>query len=443
MLVATGNVSSREPTARALLLRPTNCGVAPQAGGGPLLASLAVGVIVLGSHRSGTSAITELVSTFGFDVGSSDSLLPPTDANRRGYFELLSLMKVNDSILAEAGGTVFDPPTQTNYEAQLGHSAKDYLDAFRAEHPGDRYVWKDPRLSLTFTLWREILPKPDLVVLMVRHPLAVAESLGARGDVPDAPGGVALWEAYTRAAIRSCVGLPVLVVDYDTMVSNPASAGESLAAAFTSLDVEYIDQPIVSSSVLDASSARSGHAQCPLAEEQLRLWEQVSAMVGFHPRLDAIEDNELSVSARQVFAVRRTLTQLPLEQLREVARLSDGADTLAGNLDSLQSDLDEANAQIERLTGERIQRNKELLAAIDGAKAAEASRGAALGRLAVAEHELQANHYHHARWEEEVAFLRHTTGTADQRVKDIEQSTSWKLTQAAGRPIRFLRRLTK
>ena len=42
-------------------------------------------VVVLGMHRSGTSALTKALELFGIDLGTD--LLPPQDDNPKGFFE--------------------------------------------------------------------------------------------------------------------------------------------------------------------------------------------------------------------------------------------------------------------------------------------------------------------------------------------------------------------
>ena len=54
-------------------------------------------VIVLGSHRSGTSVTTRLVSYLGFNLG--ENLMEPNNDNPKGYFEDIDIYNFNEKIL--------------------------------------------------------------------------------------------------------------------------------------------------------------------------------------------------------------------------------------------------------------------------------------------------------------------------------------------------------
>lgn len=64
---------------------------------------------------------------------------------------------------------------------------------------------------------------------MVRNPLEVAHSLGARNLFP-IRYSLALWERYTREALTGLEGLPVLVTLYGSLLADPAGwCGETVA----------------------------------------------------------------------------------------------------------------------------------------------------------------------------------------------------------------------
>jgi hypothetical protein len=67
-------------------------------------------VVILGMHRSGTSALTGVLGLAG--AGLPANLMPATPANPRGYFESQLLYELHEEILAEAGVTWQDllPP---------------------------------------------------------------------------------------------------------------------------------------------------------------------------------------------------------------------------------------------------------------------------------------------------------------------------------------------
>jgi hypothetical protein len=58
-------------------------------------------LVVLGCHRSGTSALTGLLSAVGFMPGKR--LLPPNQFNERGYFEDALIGEHNEALLRNLG----------------------------------------------------------------------------------------------------------------------------------------------------------------------------------------------------------------------------------------------------------------------------------------------------------------------------------------------------
>ena len=58
-------------------------------------------IVVLGMHRSGTSAITRGLQTLGVNLGSS--LIPPDDNNEKGFFEDIEINSFNNQLLSALG----------------------------------------------------------------------------------------------------------------------------------------------------------------------------------------------------------------------------------------------------------------------------------------------------------------------------------------------------
>src|SRR5277367_6186978 len=69
-----------------------------------------MGVLVLGMHRSGTSALAGALEAMGFEAGPSDDLMEGDEGNPQGYFELRSIAALNDEVLAHYRGRWDSPP---------------------------------------------------------------------------------------------------------------------------------------------------------------------------------------------------------------------------------------------------------------------------------------------------------------------------------------------
>ena len=178
--------------------------------------------LVLGMHRSGTSALANLLALAGADLPRE--VMPADAHNARGYFEPWRIAVFNDRRLA-AAGTAWDDPF-----AALAPAPEDEADwreearrLFRAQFGRRRRpLLKDPRVSVLGDLWRSVLDAEGLgarVFIPVRHPLAVAGSLAARDGFPTRKS-VMVWMAYMLAAEAASRDLPRAFVDYDGLLED-------------------------------------------------------------------------------------------------------------------------------------------------------------------------------------------------------------------------------
>jgi hypothetical protein len=192
-----------------------------------------MGVLVLGMHRSGTSALAGALEAMGFEVGPDDDIMPADIGNPEGYFELLSVVRANDDLLAQFGGRWDSPPDfapgWTDDEAAL-----EFVDTLRADlselFATNHYVLKDPRISILLPLWRRITNDDGCAVVIVRDPLEVAASLSRRNALPTLTG-LALWAAYNRTMLRDLHGARVYVCNYADLIENPHDVLTDIAAS--------------------------------------------------------------------------------------------------------------------------------------------------------------------------------------------------------------------
>ncbi|MFC5720466.1 sulfotransferase family protein [Streptomyces gamaensis] len=181
------------------------------------------GVVVLGMHRSGTSAVTRALNLLGLSVAPASDLVGAGPGNERGHWESRTLVECNELILRAAGACSWRPPPAGGaWLASPGVRALVPLcrAAFRVVHPHGPWVWKDPRTCLTAGLWLSLPAVPPAVVLVVRHPVAVARSLNAR-DGFAFPYCLAMWERYVRESLRVSAGLPVWITWFEELLDAP------------------------------------------------------------------------------------------------------------------------------------------------------------------------------------------------------------------------------
>lgn len=182
------------------------------------------GVLVLGMHRSGTSAMTRVLNLLGCAL--PEDLLGPGDGNSQGHWESQKAVALNDEILASAGSTWEDwGPINADWRASGTRAAMlDRVTAVVEEHAalGPLFVLKDPRLCRLADLWLEGFAQAGvepLVVLMVRNPENVAASLEQR-DLMVPHYAQLLWLRHVLDAEYFSRGTKRVVCRYGAMVAD-------------------------------------------------------------------------------------------------------------------------------------------------------------------------------------------------------------------------------
>jgi len=180
--------------------------------------------LVLGMHRSGTSAVTQLLALAGAELPAN--VMPGDEHNAKGYFEPWKIAMFNDRRLRAGGGAwddVFGFPHRKLADAEEAAWLEDGGALFDQEFAAaGRPLMKDPRVTVLLPFWRAILEARGVgarCVIAVRHPLAVAGSLGRRNGFT-VEKSVLLWSAYMLAAEAYTRDLPRAFVGYDALLGD-------------------------------------------------------------------------------------------------------------------------------------------------------------------------------------------------------------------------------
>lgn len=181
-------------------------------------------VFVLGMHRSGTSATAGVLHYAGIDFGKR--LLPGRADNPKGYFEHEEVWQIHETLLNDLGSCWDDirPLPSGWLESDAAHHAAARLSDIVDREFSGMPLWglKDPRLSRLFPLWFPILKERSiipLVVLALRHPLEVAQSLHRRDKI-GMSHALAVWLRYTLEAELSSRGFPRVVQYYPRLIND-------------------------------------------------------------------------------------------------------------------------------------------------------------------------------------------------------------------------------
>jgi hypothetical protein len=384
-------------------------------------------ILVLGMHRSGTSALTRVLSLAGAKLPRA--ILGAGGGNDAGHWEPENLVNYNDKLLAEFGSRWDDwrrlnlsTTTQERVEqikAEIGHLINSEYDG----HP--LIVVKDPRLCRFSSFFAQSLTEAGFEtrnILIFRNPIEVARSLERRNALAHGQS-ILLWlrhvldsEADTRGSKRTILSYDDLLTDWASALSGigqqldiswPNTTGnitEEIQEFLTPehrhhriADEESMPHLTLNSWLTDTLTALSQLREAPHSAEALKALDRVrmefdSACDTFEQlrRIEASQDQHaLDISLRDhekcVISLRTKMSNDSDAAARKELELADRDATIA-HLSSLMA---QAELKIEALGG--------ALAASTGAetrlRADIAERNARIadliGSLAVRDNEMQ------------------------------------------------------
>jgi hypothetical protein len=246
------------------------------------------GVFVLGMHRSGTSAVTRLISLLGLHTPPEEDLVLPSAKNPKGYWESESLVAFNERLLWAIDCDISCPVVLEpgwEQDARLDPLRDDARRVFGEIFPRAPWVWKDPRHCLAFPFWRRVLDVEPAIVLVNRNPFEIAASALRFRSEQGRIYALALWERYLRQGLAQISGLPVLVVNYADVLSEPLSWCEQAQQFLAGAGVPAVAPP--------AGDVRE------FIDTDLRHME--------FTRADFLESGDVSDAQREVFVILEEL----------------------------------------------------------------------------------------------------------------------------------------
>ena len=205
-------------------------------------ASRRTALLVLGMHRSGTSALARVLSLLG--AALPETVSPPALGNELGHWEPMKIVLLHNEILASWGSkwstlkgfdmAWFETP------AALG-----FVERIKAlvlsEYSGaPLFIVKDPRISLLFPLWSRALSDLDIAcgpIIAIRNPIEIAQSIARREGAfrphdhwPAERAGL-LFLQHVLAAERSTRSLPRFFAHYDDLLGDWRGTARALGEA--------------------------------------------------------------------------------------------------------------------------------------------------------------------------------------------------------------------
>ena len=190
-------------------------------------------IVVLGMHRSGTSALARIVSFLG--AALPKHLLPANETNPRGHWEPAPLVALHDQLLSALDSSWDDwrAPAPRWRDNEVAAKFSGRIQQTLDEEYGNAalFVLKDPRLCRTLPYWMSVLEKTGIrtaPLIIVRNPLEVAESLRERDGI-SFEKAMLLWlrhyldaEYETRHLARNIITLDALLEDWKLIAAQSA-----------------------------------------------------------------------------------------------------------------------------------------------------------------------------------------------------------------------------
>lgn len=186
-------------------------------------------IVVVGMHRSGTSAVTGTLHRMGAFVGAEDELTPANQENPKGFYERRDIRAVCDGLLQASGATWWNP--SSFHVGKICDPSKErhvsaFMNIVGQLDPHRPWAIKEPRLCLVLPLLRDVL-QHAVAVIVHRDPVEIALSLRERNELPIAEG-VALWESYMRHAIAATTGMTRIILRHRDLMAEPVATAEHL-----------------------------------------------------------------------------------------------------------------------------------------------------------------------------------------------------------------------
>ena len=410
--------------------------------------------VVLGMHRSGTSALAKLLHNLG--LASGDRLLPANEHNADGHFEDIDVLAIDEAVLQSLGTVWHLPlnPTRLTQALDRGDLAEELNQAAAlikdrvARYPN--WFVKEPRLSLLMPFWQRVFAQEGIsarYIWMVRHAAQVDASLQAR-DQLGSMHNTQTWLSYQMAILAAIQGQPTYVLDYQTMLGDQSgwlsSFGQFLGVTHSQDQLRDI---------LESSVSRSLHRQRTLTSSEntpaQKLYSELNQIqpVALTTEVSADLSGRWLPKAAELTGLWDWASELDLKNRELLIQVRDAGEAAQMNAAQAQANL--AQLQAHRLEAERLA--GELVAKQDTLNGAYSEIAELQGKRAELQDQIVAQDFRIQQLELDLEGLNAQFLTTRELLKHAEQgiadredqlalvlnSTSWKLTK----PLRWVKKL--
>ena len=271
-------------------------------------------ILILGMHRSGTSAVAGLLQHLGLFLGSR--LLPAQDDNPKGFFEHAELVEAHDALLDSFETSWADPldlPKGWEHDPKIRPIRNRIVEIIRRDFIGEQ-TWgvKDPRMCRLLPMWRDILDELDIgtkILIVARPPSEVVASLAERGSMPTDQAAM-LWLSHYIAAERDSRDVRRDIVFYQDVLidwsKEIARLRHSLGMYLSALSENVMDS---AEAFLSSELRHHRSPQLPVIRAPQNIWAEkiYDSLAAWHqngtePATDIDEADAALLSARSISA---------------------------------------------------------------------------------------------------------------------------------------------
>lgn len=264
-------------------------------------------LLVLGMHRSGTSAITRCLNLVGMDVGPH--LLVPDGGNSKGYWEHADAVRINDALLDSLGLNWWslDPLPQAWLTSPAAITARAEIQALVLRDFTGVPLWgiKDPRMCRLAPLWIDVVGGMGIevsAVFVARLPVEVAHSL-TRAHGLSEEAGVLSWLQHMAESERATRHLRRSMLSYERLLVEPVDMLEGIGEA---LEISWPVAPMERRAALDGfvdaglrthHNVSHGEDMLPLVGRMVQACESLTSAKdgGDWSRLSSISDEAVEL----------------------------------------------------------------------------------------------------------------------------------------------------
>lgn len=234
------------------------------------------GILVLGMHRSGTSALTGALKSCGAYVGLESELIGSNIENPNGFYERRDLRRLCDKLLLKLG---CDWWKLSNFDLNKLNETDIYyarnelmiiLQKLDNTHP---FVLKEPRLTILLPIFIDLF-RDFHIVFIYRNPIEVARSLQKRNAI-SMQHGLHLWEYYNFLCMRELNGKKYSIISYQDLVERPFVALNKLIKKINTENLDGNNLTLEGHKTIETSLKRSKASildEILLTQFQQALW---------------------------------------------------------------------------------------------------------------------------------------------------------------------------